>query len=396
MRRVTLELPGGKIDGAETAAEAGTRELREETGFVAPLLELLGCRSTSTRRRPPIGGTSFSRSTPSELLVPEPHEMETPRSCWCRSPSVAAMIDDGQICGAASVAGLLQALRRVPYGECRKGRGSSAGGPAAYRVASRRRGAAGAPPRPARGRGHATPAGRSCGTRGRRAPRRGARRSPDRGECRLDPFLSDLLRDGRDRVRGGPATYESSGRCSRPLRDDAPEPRREARLGTRYDTRDLPGRRAAGWRRRRSRRAPRRPTSCSRTSRPCASTPGESDSRTTPRPISRVRRSASSSIHASMRTRFVSASCTIAALAQAAAQAGPQPASQLGSQRRGGAPAPRAGSTRGAPPGRTSSAAATCTARPPRRRRSPGRRRRRRPPRQRGRSPRGCRRRRSR
>ena len=41
-RRVTLELPGGMIDEGETAAEAGIRELREETGFVATSFEQLG------------------------------------------------------------------------------------------------------------------------------------------------------------------------------------------------------------------------------------------------------------------------------------------------------------------------------------------------------------------
>lgn len=113
VRRVTLELPGGKIDGAETAAEAGIRELREETGFVAPLLELLLSVDVDASKAANRGHV-FLALDAERLLVPEPHEMEDPEVVLAPLASVAAMIDDGQICGAASVAGLLQALRRVP------------------------------------------------------------------------------------------------------------------------------------------------------------------------------------------------------------------------------------------------------------------------------------------
>ena len=42
VERQTLELPSGHIEGTESPEEAARRELLEETGFVAPHLELLG------------------------------------------------------------------------------------------------------------------------------------------------------------------------------------------------------------------------------------------------------------------------------------------------------------------------------------------------------------------
>lgn len=40
--RTTLEVPGGIVDPGESAEEAAVRELREETGFVAERVKLLG------------------------------------------------------------------------------------------------------------------------------------------------------------------------------------------------------------------------------------------------------------------------------------------------------------------------------------------------------------------
>jgi ADP-ribose pyrophosphatase len=42
VRRVSLEIPGGMIDGDESPTAAAARELREETGFEAPDMRLLG------------------------------------------------------------------------------------------------------------------------------------------------------------------------------------------------------------------------------------------------------------------------------------------------------------------------------------------------------------------
>jgi 8-oxo-dGTP pyrophosphatase MutT (NUDIX family) len=112
VRRITLELPGGMIDEGETATAAATRELREETGFAAPSLEHLGSYDVDASKAANQGHV-FLAVGAERLHEPEAHEMEAPEVVLAPLSTLPELIDSGEICGGASVAGLLQALRRL-------------------------------------------------------------------------------------------------------------------------------------------------------------------------------------------------------------------------------------------------------------------------------------------
>ena len=100
------------IDEGETAAEAAARELREETGFAAPSLEHLGSFDVDASKAANQGHV-FLAVGAERLHEPEAHEMEAPEVVLAPLSTLADLIDSGEICGGASVAGLLQALRRL-------------------------------------------------------------------------------------------------------------------------------------------------------------------------------------------------------------------------------------------------------------------------------------------
>ncbi|MEM1031225.1 MAG: NUDIX hydrolase [Myxococcota bacterium] len=107
--RVTLEIPGGMVDPGESPLEAGTRELREETGYAGERAELIGrvspnpaiqtnwCHTVRVRAAVPVGTQRLDGNE--EIAV-----VTVPRA------DMRALISRGVIHHALVVAGLAHHL----------------------------------------------------------------------------------------------------------------------------------------------------------------------------------------------------------------------------------------------------------------------------------------------
>ncbi|WP_063052785.1 NUDIX hydrolase [Nocardia arthritidis] len=106
--RWVWELPGGYVDGAEDVALAAAREVEEETGWRPRTMEHL------VTYQPAIGTLDQPQQIylahGADLTDNPPDTNEAERIDWIPLPEAIAMIDRGEIVGAATVVALYRAL----------------------------------------------------------------------------------------------------------------------------------------------------------------------------------------------------------------------------------------------------------------------------------------------
>jgi len=114
VRSLVVEVPAGKLDGAEDPLEGAQRELREETGFRAGRFRRLG-----TFYPAPAWSTEFVYLYLATELTPGPAQLEVDEAIELLHVSLAeaiAMIQSGAITDGKTMAALLLAQHRLNSG----------------------------------------------------------------------------------------------------------------------------------------------------------------------------------------------------------------------------------------------------------------------------------------
>ncbi|MFD6350929.1 NUDIX hydrolase [Nocardia tengchongensis] len=102
------ELPGGYVDHAEDVAVAAAREVEEETGWRPRTMEHLVTYQPSIGTLDQPQEIYLARGADLTDTAPDINEAEDIR--WIPLDAAAAMIDRGEIVGAATVVGIYRAL----------------------------------------------------------------------------------------------------------------------------------------------------------------------------------------------------------------------------------------------------------------------------------------------
>ncbi|MFF0610135.1 NUDIX hydrolase [Nocardia tengchongensis] len=102
------ELPGGYVDHAEDVAVAAAREVEEETGWRPRTMEHLVTYQPSIGTLDQPQEIYLARGADLTDTAPDINEAEDVR--WIPLDAAAAMIDRGEIVGAATVVGIYRAL----------------------------------------------------------------------------------------------------------------------------------------------------------------------------------------------------------------------------------------------------------------------------------------------